>query len=453
MKMLSGIFRRRRLYDDLAEEIRLHLEERTEELMREGMSREEAEQAARRAFGNRTVMEERSREIWQWPMLEGLRRDVQFAWRQTSRSPRFAIAAIATLAIGIGAQATIYSVFYAVLLNPYPYRDAMRMVHLHLYDKEPFPDDLALTGPQYDQFEKSPVLDGSIAEDVFTMALTEDALPEQLQIGRISPNGFQYFGVPALLGREFGPSDESKVAVLSYRFWKSHYASRVDVVGKPLQLDHVNYTIVGVMPSRFAWMGSDAYVPLEYSTDTRRTANVFARIRAGVSDQSAEQALQPMLDAFAKQTPGNFPLKFKVHLVHINQIALGRFSGVLVILFVSVSFLLVLACVNVAILLLARGETRQAEIAMRRALGATRRRIVAQLLTESVLLSSLGGCFGIMLAIGGIQLVRYAALPLPTLFPPESEIALNMPVLLFSVSVSMLTGILCGLWPAIRVSG
>jgi ABC-type antimicrobial peptide transport system permease subunit len=152
-----------------------------------------------------------------------------------------------------------------------------------------------------------------------------------------------------------------------------------------------------------------------------------------------------MLDAFAKQTPANFPERFKLHLVHINKIAIGRFKGFLVVLFVSVSFLLVLACINVAILLLARGEARQSEIAMRKALSAGRNRIVRQLLTEAMLLSSAGGCPGVLLAIAGIRFVQYLIQPLPTIVPPEAVIALNIPVLMFGIGISVLTGIVCGL--------
>ena len=452
MQPLGKIFSRRRRYRDLAASIREHLEEKIDELQGRGLSRQEAESHARREFGNVALVEQRSREVWQWRAMENLGADLKFAWRQAARSPRFTAAAIATLAIGIGAQTAMYSVIHAVLIDPYPYRGAMRMVHLHLYDKDPFPEDLALTSPQFAQFEKSPVLDGAIAEDVYSMALTREELPEQLAIGRLSPGAFEYFGVPAESGRGFAPSDNSRVAVLSYRFWKSHYAGSADAIGKPLQLDHESYTILGVMPRRFAWMGSDAYIPLAYSPDPRHVANVYARIRAGVSDGAAEQALEPMLDRFAKETPGNFPQRFKVHVVHINEIAMGRFKGVLVILFISVSFLLLLACVNVAILLLARGEARQAEMAMRKALGAGPRRIVAQLLTEALLLSSTGGGCGVLLALGSIRLVRHFLAPLPTLFPPEADIRLNVEVLLFSVGVSMLSGVACGLWPAVRVS-
>jgi predicted permease len=443
-------FSRRRRYSDLSISIREHVEEKIEDLMEEGMSREDATFTAHRQFGNAALIEERSREVWQRPWLEYIFTDLKFAWRQAAKSPRFTFAAIVTLAIGIGAQATIYSVVHAVLIDPYPYRGALRMVHLHLYDKDPVPDDLALTGPQFAEFQKSSVLDGVIAEDMYSRALTGENLPEQVQAFRISPNAFEYFGVPALLGREFGPSDNTHVAVLSYHFWKSHYDGRRDIVGRALEMDHEVFTIVGVLPQRFAWTDSDLYTPLAYSADPHRIANVFARLKAGVSDQAAEQAIEPTLHRFARETPGNFPQTFKVHLVHINELAIGRFRGVLIILFISVSFLLALACVNVAILLLARGEARQAEIALRKALGAGRRRIVGQLLTESLVLSLVAGGCGVMLAIGGIRLVRYFMLP--TLFPTEAVIGLNVPVLLFSIGAAAATGVACGLWPALQAS-
>jgi predicted permease len=437
---------------DLERELRVDLELEEEEQHQRGQSDEEARYAARRAFGNAVLIREQTHEAWGWAPLERMWQDVRFAFRQMAKNRRFAAVCILTLALGIGAQTTIYSVIYAVLIDPYPYRGAMRMVHLHLYDKDPEPDDLALDGPQFAEFAKSPVLDGAISEDVYTMSLTGEEIPEQLSVGRMSPSAFEYFGVPALLGREFSAADGNRVAILSYAFWKSHYAERTDVLGKAVQLNQENYTIIGVLPQRFAWMWSDVYVPLAYSADPRRIANVYARVREGVSDGAAEQALQPMLDRFARETPANFPQHFKVHLVHINEVAIGRLRGVLAGLFISVSFLLALACVNVAILMLARGEARQGEIAMRKALGAERWRVMAQLLTESVLFSAAGGVLGILLAYGGVRAVLHLTHPLPTFFPAEANIAVNVKVLVFSVAVSMLTGILCGLWPALRVS-
>jgi predicted permease len=450
MLSFRQFFSRRRRYEDLSVSIREHLQEKVEDLMEEGMSREEAAFAARRDFGNAALLEERSRQVWQQPLLAYLLADLKFACRQALRSPSFTLATIATLAIGIGAQATMYSVVHAVLMDPYPYQGAMRMVHLHLYEKDPVPDDLGLTGPQFAAFQRSPLLDGAIAEDMYSRALTGEALPEQVQAARISPNAFQYFGVPALLGREFGPSDDIHAAVLSYHFWKSHYNGRRDIIGTTFAMDHEPFAIVGVLPQRFAWTGSDLYTPLAYSADPQRVANVFARLKPGISDSAAQDAIEPMLHQFARETPANFPQIFHLHLVHINELAIGRFHGVLIILFISVSFLLLLACVNVAILFLARGEARQTEIALRKALGAGPSRIVGQLLTESLLLSLAGGGCGVILALGGIRLVRHFMLP--TLFPPEAEIALNLPVLFFSVAVSVATGVICGLWPALRAA-
>lgn len=441
----------RRRDADLERELRSDLELEAEEQRKNGLSASDARIAAHRALGNATLIREQTHEAWGWASVERLWQDLQFSWRQFSKNPTFAALCILSLALGIGAQTTIYSVIRAVLIDPYPYRGAMRMVHIHLYDKDPAPYDLALDSAQFATLQKSPVLDGAIAEDGYTMALTSAELPEQLQVGRMSPNGFDYFGVPALVGREFGPSDKSNVAVLSYHFWISHFAGRPNVAGQSLQLDRRDYEIIGVMPQRFAWMGEDVYVPLPYSADPRRPANVYARLRQGVSNVRAEQALEPMLEAFAKETPANFPQQFKAHVVHINEVAIGRFKGFLGVLFASVSFLLVLACVNVAILLLARGEARQAEIAMRKTLGASSSRIVRQLLTESVFISLAAGVVGVLLAFIGIRIVLILIHPLPTIFPPEAEIALNVPVLLFSISISSLTGIACGLWPSVRL--
>ncbi len=436
---------------DLERELQSDLDLEEEEQRDRGLPPGEARYAARRAFGNPALIREQTHEAWGWATLERLLQDLRFALRQCVRNKRFAAICILTLALGIAAQTTMYSVIHAVLIDPYPYRGAMRMVHIHLYDKDPNPFDLALDGEQFAQFQGSPVLDGALADDVYTMALTGGELPQQLQVNRMSANAFDYFGVPALLGRGFGPSDSARVAVLSYHFWNAHFAGRKEVIGQSLQLDGQDYEIVGVMPPRFAWMGSDVYIPLPYAANRLLPFNVYARLRAGVPDRQAELALEPLLDAFARQTPANFPTRFTVHVVHINQIAIGRLRGFLLALFFAVSVLLALACVNVAILMLARGESRRSEIAIRGALGAAAVRIVRQLMTESLLLSLAGGALGILLAFAGARLVNFLIRPMTSLFPPEANIALNTPVLLFGVAISVLTGVACGLWPALRL--
>jgi hypothetical protein len=184
---------------DLDRELQSDLELEEEEQRERGLSEEDARYAALRVFGNTTVIREQTRHVWGWTYIECLWQDIHFALRQISHNKRFAAICILTLALGIGTQATIYSVIHAVLVNPYPYRGASRMVHIHLYDKEPAPYDLALDGPQFDLFAKSPVLDGAIANVGDTLALTGGELPVQLQVGRMSGNAFAYFGVPALL--------------------------------------------------------------------------------------------------------------------------------------------------------------------------------------------------------------------------------------------------------------
>jgi predicted permease len=450
---LRSLFRHHRKQADLDEELRDHIERQTEENRTHGMGEEEARWAALRAFGNLSAVREQTHDTWASATMERLERDIRYAARQCRRNKRFASICILTLALGIAAEAILFSVIHGVIIDPYPYRDAMRMVHLHLYDKEPIPDDLALDETQFKVFARSPVLDGAVAVDDYLLSLTGSGLPEPLQVSRMSLSSFEFLGVRPLLGRAFSSADSTNVAVLSESFWKSHFAGRADAVNKNIELDHEAYQVIGVMPARFAWRGADVYVPLAQTADPRRPAGVYARIRAGVINAQAEQVLDPMLQAFAKETPFNFPHEFKLHVVPINEVAIGKFRGFLMVLFLSVSFLLALACLNVAILLLARGEARSAEVSMRKALGASHASIVRQLLTETMFLALAGGCLGTLLTMGGIHLVRLLVEPLPDLFPAESSVRLNVPVLLFSVGISMLTGLLCGMWPALRLSG
>lgn len=450
VKRIFNLLTRVRVEREIQAEIEAHIELRVEDNIRAGMSPQEARGDARRRFGNSALIQERTFLEDSSLIFERLGSDIRYAFRQLAASPRFTMVAVASLAFGISGASTLYSVIQAVLIDPFPYRSADRIVHLHLYDQRATPRDLLLTGPQFLKFETFPDLEGAIAEDRFSEALTGEDLPEQVQVGKLSLNAFQFFGVPALIGREFGPSDSQQVAVLSYRFWKKHYQGRSQIIGSSIQLDHQDYTIIGVAPRRFTWNDQDIYIPLPYSADARRIAGVYARIGPGMTHPMMERKLQPLLDGFAQETPDNFPPKFKVHLVSLNEIAIGEFKNVLVILFIAVSALLLLACVNVAILLLARGEARQPEIAMRKALGASRLRIVGQLFAEGLALSLAGGLLGIFAAVAGIHLVsRY--LPRGT-FPTEAEIALNLPVLMFSAAISVLSGIGAALWPALRAS-
>jgi len=456
MTPLRQFLFRRRLYRDLSAEIAQHLEERVEELVANGMPRPEAVYAARREFGNVAQIEEASRAVWGWLWIENRIADLVFAFRQFRRNPGFTLSVCLSLALGIGATTVIFSVVYAVLLNPYPYKGADRMVHVHVLDKTAFLTDLLLSSAQFQQFEKNKLLDGAIAMDRADMAETGGDLPESVSAGRLSPNAFDYFGVPALLGREFSSEDAidrshpSNVAVLSYQYWQGHYAGQPDVLGKTVQLNRENYTIIGVLPKRFAWWECDVYLPLPYSPDPDRTAMVFVRIKPQVGFEAAQTALRASIQDFAKETPRHFPRDFRIVLVPLNEIFVGSFAGTIYVIFAAVSLLLIIGCANVSILLLAQAASRKHELAVRAALGAARRRIVAQLLTESITLALAGGLLGTLIAYGGTKLIpRF--LPDGT-FPAEASFQLSLPVLFFNQIVAFFTGIAFGVWPATEVS-
>jgi predicted permease len=395
-------------------------------------------------------------EVRAWPWIENRQADLSFAFRQMRRDPLFSLVSCLSIALGIGVTTVMFSVVYSVLIHPYPYKDADRIVHIHIFDKDAFLSDLLLSSSQFQLFQESRVLDGAIAMDQAPMSETGGEFPESVLAGHISANAFEFFGVPPLIGREFTPQDvtdsshPSNVAVLSYHYWKKHFAGQPAAIGRTLQLNRENYTVIGVLPPRFAWWSCDVYTPLAYSADPDRTAMVFARINAGVGLSVAEKELQASIQELAEETPKHFPRELKVGLVPLNDIFVGSFAGTIYALLGAVSLLLVIGCANVSILLLARGRSRTHEFAVRAAIGGTRRRILSQLMTESVALGLTGGVIGILLAVGGSTLIpRF--LPDGT-FPSEAAFGLSIPVLLASTILALLSGIVSGAWPAIRVS-
>jgi putative ABC transport system permease protein len=448
---------RQRRHLELAQEIQAHLDEKVEDLIEGGLTREEAVSAARRAFGNVTAIEERGLEVWGWPWLDTCLADLRYACRRLRRSPTFTLISVLSIALGTGATTAVFGVIHAVLINPYPYRDADRLVHLHVFNRGTFVYDLPLSDRQFDAFQESPVLDGAMAMDTEGMSATGGGrLPEPVNAGYLSLNGFGFLGVPPLLGRFFTPEDATsrsnsrRVVVLSYRYWQRHYGSRPNILGQSLRLDDEDYDVIGVMPRRFAWWDCDVYLPLAHSSDPNRLASVFARLKPGINDESAGPAVQSLIETLARERPDRFPANFRVRLVHMKQIAAGPWSGTLLALFGAVGVLLMIGCANVSTLLLARRNSTRPEIAIRAALGASRSRIVRQLLTESLIIATAGGVLGILFASGGIDLVPHL-LPEGT-FPAESVIRLSLPVLFFGEAVAVLTSLLFGLWPALSLS-
>lgn len=386
-----------------------------------------------------------------------LLQDLRFALRQIFKNSAYAVVAVLSLAFGIGATTSVFSVIHAVLINPYPYKDADRMVHVELVSKERNGTPLIeVNGAEWRELlQAHSVEDAFAVRQDFSQTLATNDLPVSVNATYNTPNFFTFMGVPALLGREFtvadAPNDAPQpVAVLSYLFWQRQFGGRTDILGRTLQINQKSFTVIGVVPRRFTWSDADIYLPGVLSADPAEHWLAFIRLKPGVTFAQASAELQTIVGHWPSTDSFYFPKDVRVHVMSLNEQLLGQFQGTLILLFGAVALLLMIGCANVSILLLARGTARQHEFAVRASIGATRARIVRQLLTESVMLSMIGATLGIGLAYGGVSLIS-AWLP-PYSFPHEAAIGVNLPVLLFTAITSILTGVLFGIAPALQLS-
>ncbi|MGC1484412.1 MAG: ABC transporter permease [Candidatus Acidiferrum sp.] len=387
--------------------------------------------------------------------MRTLLQDLRYALRQFLKSPGFAISAVLSLMLGIGATTAIFSVVYGVLLDPYPYKDAHRMVHVELRDKNDRGPLLIVNGTQSQELRNASSIDDVFLQDEKRENLTGEKFPVSVNVGLYSPNMFDYMGVPPLLGREFAPADApggnpAPVAVLSYLFWQRQFGASRDVLGKSIELDHTPYTVIGVVPPRFTWGDSDVYLPALPTADPHYYWLAFIKLKPGTKYPAAQAEMQVLVDRFAKEDPKNYPQNMRARIVTLNEEVLGRFAGTIVFLFGAVVVLLMIGCANVSILLLARGAARQHEFAVRTSVGAGRGRLIRQLLTESLLLSMTGATLGILAAYWGVKALSNM-LPYYS-FPHEAAIHVNGVVLIFSAGIALLTGILFGISPAYQLS-
>jgi predicted permease len=389
--------------------------------------------------------------------MKTLFQDIRYGLRQLVKMPGFTLTAVISLALGIGATTAVFSVVYSILMDPYPYAAPDRMIHMRLVSTKGDLQGFGLTMAQWQIIRKLPVVEDAFLEDGWNLTVTGSDLPEDVNAVYLSSNGFNFFGVPAKLGRGLQPSDAidgqdpQPVVVLGYKFWQRHFNSDPGVLGKTIQMVRKNYTIVGVAASRFAWGDGDVYLPKKITQDTTLGYYVGIRLKPGVSHATADAALQPLITQFAKETPKHFPPgALKLHVVGLNEDFVKQLGGTLYLLFGAVALLLAIGCGNVSILQLARATARSHEFAVRAAVGASRRRIIRQLLTEALLLSLTGAALGLVLAY---RLVAVIVANLPEFsFPHEAAIHINVPVLLFCMAVAVGTGIMFGLWPALQLS-
>ncbi|HYN82148.1 MAG TPA: ABC transporter permease, partial [Gemmatimonadaceae bacterium] len=426
----------------------------------EGMTPREARRTALASIGGIQQVKEHAREARTGARLDALWRDTRYAARTFRRSPGFAATAVVSLAVGIAAATGLFSIVNAALLHPFPFADINRIVTLGVIDKGT-PRGLSVTARQLVALQHSDLFDGAFALDTWGMTLTGQGLPEAVGIQYFSANALNVLGVPPLLGRVFdeadGPAGEQpqRVVVLTYRFWQRHFGGRPEAVGQTLSFssNREPYTVIGVLPRQYFYTGPEILVPLHLTFDPTFAWSVQARLKRGVTPRMAEQRLQPLFDQFAKEAPQRFPKDVRplVRTLVETRRAAG-FVPTLLLIFAASLLLLLLACANVSILLLARGTSRAHEFAVRAAIGASRGRLIRQLLVESLLMAFSGAALGVAVGYWGLpamlRLLPPNAVPVGNLM----AVPVNVPVLLFSAGLAMASALICGLSPALSFS-
>ena len=451
---------------DMRDELRFHLEERVAENLAAGMSPEDARRAAAERFGDVEAIERslasltRERETMErrvaWRQV--IAQDLRYAARQLARNPVFTGVAVLTLALGIGANTAIFSAVYSVLLRPLPYAHADRLVELR--EGAQGGGSMNVTAGNYDVWrQRSPRFTALGAYWYGSFTLTGAGAPERLLALEASADYWRALYIPPLAGRYFGPAEDEpgapNVVVLSYALWSSTFASDPRVVGKTITLNGNGYTVIGVAPADYALTTAAPaiWVPLALTAAERaehadHELTVIGLLRDGDAIPDAVRDLTAVQHQLAHDYP-RAGIDGSIVALPLRDSVVGQVRPMMLVLFGAVGLVLLIACGNVMNLLLARAALRRKEVALRSALGAGRGRIVAQLLTESVLLAALGGVAGVAVAALGLRaLIRVS----PANVPRLSEATLDAPVLAFAAIVALVCGVVFGVWPALRAT-
>ena len=391
--------------------------------------------------------------------IEPFLQDLRFGFRSLLKTPSILLIASLSAALGIGATTAIFSVIYGVVLEPFPYRDVDSLMSIKTWDPGSSGYRAYYTTDQFLEFaQRSTIFDGVIASTISDVLWTGIPEPQRLRGNYVTDGTFQVMGVAPLHGRAAGPADfrpdAPPVAVLGYRFWQKQFAGDSRVLGRELLLNGKVRTVIGIMPKRFMWRGADVYLPIVHERgkviEEVRYVHVLGRLKPGVTEAQAEADLKPIVADLKAADPTAFPDRWRVGLLSFKETFPSGLREELWILFGAVGLLLLISCANVSNLLLTKAVGRRKEIAVRAALGASRSRLVRQLLTEGLIVAIASGLLGVLLAYGGLKLIL-SLIPQGTL-PDESEVVINLPVLIFALSVSVLSSVVFGLAPAVHGS-
>jgi putative ABC transport system permease protein len=465
---LRSLFRRNRVEAELDDELCFHFEQQVEKHVRSGLMRDEAVRCARLYFGGMDQVKEECRDARGVQLMETLFQDIRYGLRMLRQKPTFTLVAVLTLALGVGANTSIFSIVNAVLLRSLPYSDPDRLVRIVFNNPGMGLRDVPFSLPELDDLRtRSGVFEGVSIIGGGNVNLTGASHPERLQFIVTHPNYFSMLGATPQIGRLLGPQDFAlgfaPVAVISDGLWRRSYGADPSVVGRTLRLDNDPYTIVGVLPPGFHYLGPTIYGNVElfltagFSADTApkpaRNARVFpsaiGRLEPGLSIKQAQARLTALATELRHDFPADYPARARwtIEIQSLQESVVGNVRPMLLVLMGAVILIVLIVSLNIANLLMARASGRQQEMAVRLALGASRGRMIRQMLTESVLLSLIGGLAGIATAIGTLRFVVHFV---PSNVPRLSEVSVDWVVLGFALLISLLTGLLFGLAPALQ---
>jgi predicted permease len=469
VRRIQMLIHRENFDAELNEEMRLHVDLRTQQQVEMGAIRREAADAARRRFGNVTALTERSRGAWRWEWLDDLAHDLRYGARALRKSPGVSAIAVMTIALGIGATTAIFSVVDATLLHPLPFPHPEQLVRVEADFPGIGSTDVGFSQPEWLDLQHSGIFENVSPTWYDDNNLTGASRPTRVSLMIVAPNYFDILGVKPEAGRTFPAEDRSPgilpEAVISDGMWKRLFGGDPGILGKGVRLDTDLYQVVGVMPSGFQVPGrssqersAEVWVPTSFygaplldqpPRNGRNLPTAIARLKTGLTIAQAQSQVDALVASLKKQFPADYPAQgeWTIRLIPLQQSVVGNVRTSLILLLGAVGLVLLIGCVNIANLLLARASARGREMAVRQALGAARFRLIRQLLTESVLLSFVGGIVGlvILFALKGALLRA-----LPATLPRLNEISINWGVLLFALVASVTAGVIFGLAPALQ---